>query len=106
MTKAALRARAGPTKVTPRRLKARVERQSKQFIASCMSLADTDKAAAIEELQLALSQISTQLVSLGMLATKNAAQALAEHRPLQVGKLKTLFMPTASQVIAQRARPS
>jgi predicted RNA-binding protein YlxR (DUF448 family) len=106
VTKAALRARAGPAKVTPRRLKARAERQSKQVMATFISLADTDKAVAIEEIQLLIGQLTTELLSLGMVATRKAEQALNEHRPLQIGKLKTLFMPTATQVIAQRARPS
>lgn len=104
-TKAILKSPAGAQRpLTARRWRVKAERESKALIASIMGLADTDKAAAVEEIQLVLGQLAEQLVSLGVVSTKDAAQATAEHRPLRVGK--TLFMPTASQVLQQTARPS
>lgn len=90
--------------VSVKRWKARAEGQSKALIATLMGLGDADKAAAVEEMQIILGQLGTQLVSMGVLATKDAAQALSEHRPLRVGK--TLFMPTQTQVLQQQARLS
>lgn len=105
VTKAALRVRAGPQRpLTARRWKIRAEAQSKALVATIMGLADADKAAAVEEIQLVLGQLTTQLVALGVVSTKDAIQSVGEHRPLRIGK--TLFVPTASQVIQQRARPS
>jgi len=96
-----------PNKVRPasiKRLKSRAESQSKALLATLMGLGDADKAAAVEEIQLTLGQLGTQLVSLGVVSTKDAAQAITEHRPLRIGK--TLFMPTDTQMIAQQSRPS
>lgn len=105
VTKAQLRSKAGsPRPATARRLKGMVERKSKALMSSLIGLGDTDKAAAIEEMQLLLGQLTTQLVSLGVIATKDAAQALAEHRPLRIGK--TLYMPTQTQIVRAQARPS
>lgn len=105
VTKAALRVRAGPVRpLTARRWKMRAEAQSKALVATIMGLADADKAAAVEEIQLVLGQLTTQLVSLGVVSTKDATQSAGERRPLRIGK--TLFVPTASQVLQQRARPS
>lgn len=105
VTKASLAKPAARVKaISVKRWKTRAETQSKALVATLMGLADTDKAAAVEEMQLVLGQLTTQLVSLGVLATKDAAQAITEHRPLKVGK--TLFMPTQTQVIAQQSRPS
>lgn len=84
----------------------RAETQSKQLVSTLMALADTDRDSAIQEMQLVLGQLTDQLVQMGVSATKDAALSLSEHRPLKIGKLKTLFMPTATQVISQRARPS
>lgn len=100
LAKPARRAQA----ISVKRWKTRAEAQSKAFIATLIGLGDADKAAAVEEIQLTLGQLASQLVALGVVSTKDAAQAAIEHRPLRVGK--TLFMPTASQVIAQQARPS
>lgn len=104
VTKAALRARSGPPRVSPKRLKASAERQGKQLMATLMGLADADRAGAIEEMQLILGQVANQLVQMGVKSTSDADESIAEHRPLKIGK--QLFMPTASQVIQQRARPS
>jgi hypothetical protein len=104
-TKRALK--SPPRKATPlsvKRWKAKAESQSKALVATLMGLADADKGAAVEEMQLVLGQLTTQLVAMGVVATKDAAQAFDEHRPLRIGK--TLFMPTDTQVVRQMARPS
>lgn len=104
-TKRSLLKRSGaPRALTPKRWHARAETQSKALVATLMGLADVDKAAAIEEIQLVLGQLATQLVSMGVVATKDAMQSVGEHRPLKIGK--TLFMPTQTQVIQQMAKPS
>jgi hypothetical protein len=104
-TKASLKVREGPTRPpSARRLKAKAEVQSKAVVATLMGLADTDKAAAVEEIQLLLGQLTTQLVALGVVSTTDSAAAIAEHRPLRIGRM--LFVPTASQVIQQRSKPS
>lgn len=90
--------------VSVKRWKTRAETQSKALVVTLMGLGDADKAAAVEEIQLAMGQLAAQLVSLGVVSTKDAAQAAIEHRPLRIGK--TLFMPTESQVIQQQGRPS
>lgn len=103
-SKASLDVQGKPRPQTPKRLKARAESRSKAFIAALMELADADKASAVEELQLAMGQMTTQMMALGLVVTKDAAQAVAEHRPLRIGK--TTFMPTETQVIRGMARPS
>lgn len=102
VTKGALRTREGPQRApSAKRLKGAAERDSKRLMATLMGLADTDKAAAVAEIQLIMGQLGDQLMSLGVVATKNAAQAVSKGTALRIGK--TLFMPTASQV---HARPS
>ena len=104
-TKRNLKSREGPPRpVSAKRWRARAESQSKALIATILGLADADKAAAVEEIQLVLGQLTTQLVSLGVISTKDALQSVGEHRPLRIGK--TLFVPTNSQVVRQQARPS
>lgn len=105
VTKGSLRSREGPTRaISARRWKVRAERQSKTLVTTLMGLADADKGAAIEEMQLILGQITTQLISLGVVATTDANKAVAEHRPYRSGK--TLFIPTDTQVVRQQAKPS
>ena len=87
-----------------KRWTARAESQSKALVATLIGLADADKAAAVAEMQLVLGQLNSQLMAMGVTATKDATQAIAEHRPLKIGK--TLFMPTETQVLRQQARPS
>jgi len=104
-TRNSLTVKAGPPRpASGRRLRARVEAQSKTLVASIIGLADTDKAAAIDEIQLVLGQLTGQLVAMGVVSTRESAQAIAEHRPLKIGK--TLFVPTETQVIRHRANPS
>lgn len=104
VTKASLAVRRTPKPPSGTKIKARAEAQSKTLVATLMELADADKAAAIEELQLLMGQVATQLVSLGVAATKDAAQAMSEHRPYRIGKM--LFAPTDTQLVRQQARPS
>lgn len=92
------------TPLSVKRWKARAETQSKALVATLIGLGDTDKAAAINEMQLVLGQLTTQLMAMGVVATKDSAQAIAEHRPLRIAK--TLFVPTETQVLRQQARPS
>lgn len=105
VTKAALRVREGPARPpTAKRLKAAAERESKRIVATLMELAETDRAAAVAEIQLIMGQLGDQLMALGVHATKSAAQAVAKGEALRIGK--TLFMPTQTQIIRQQARPS
>lgn len=105
VTKASLKVRAGPARpLTVRRWKIRAEAQSKALVATILGLADADKGAAVEEIQLVLGQLTSQLMAMGLVATKDALQSVGEHRPLRIGK--TLFVPTDTQVIRQQARPS
>lgn len=99
-----LKAAAPKRPLTPKRWHARAEAQSKALISTLMGLADADKGLAVEEIQLVMGQLSAQLVSMGLVATKDAMQSVGEHRPLRIGK--TLFMPTQTQVIRQMAKPS
>jgi hypothetical protein len=101
VTKGALRTRAGPAQPpSPERLKATAERESKRLVATLMGLADTDKQAAVAEIQLIMGQLADQLLSLGVVATKDAARAASKGIALRINK--TLFMPTNTQVLAAR----
>lgn len=94
--------------MSAKRLITRAEKQSKDLIGTLLLLADTDKEAGLKEFQTTMDILSSQLVQLGVAVTRDAAVAAAEHRPLQVGRgSKTVtFVPTASQVLRQQARPS
>lgn len=87
------------------RIKARVERESKAVVAGVMELATLDKAAAIQEIQLLLGQLTGQLEELGVTATKDAREATSEHRPLKVGR-QTFFPVTQTQVVRMQENPS
>lgn len=104
LTKSALAVTVVGTTASPRRLKGRVERASKAFVKSLLALSEADKDAAVAELDTLIGQMATQLAALGMPATRNPRKAAEDHVPLQVGK--QLFVPTASTVLRQRARPS
>lgn len=95
VTKGALAAREGPPRVpTPARLKSAAERQSKSLIATLMGLADADRSAAVEEMQLLMAQLTAQLESIGA-------------HPKRGTKVPPMvFNPTASQVLRSQARPS
>lgn len=101
VTKSSLRKREGPARPpSVKSLKGRAERESKRLVATLIGLADTDKQSAVAEIQLVMGQLADQLMALGVVATKDAAQAAARGTPLRVGKM--LFMPTSTQVLAGR----
>lgn len=104
VTKASLAVKRSPKPPSGQRLKARAETLSKGLMGALMALADTDRGAAIEEFQLVLGQLATQMSSMGLKPTQDSDVAIAEHRPFKVGK--ALFMPTDTQVLRQLARPS
>jgi hypothetical protein len=85
-----------PTRVekpmSVKRWKNRVLGQSKLLIEVLQGLSGIDKGAAVQEMQIILGLVTTQLVSLGVLATKDATQSVDEHRPLRIGQ--RLFVPT------------
>lgn len=78
--------------ISVKRLKARADTQSKSLLETLLGLSGADKAAGIDGIQLVISQLTSQMLSLGVVSTKNAVQATKEHRPLRVHK--SLFMPT------------
>lgn len=108
VTKGLLRARAGPT--TPRQrsvrvLRGQVERRSKALMSAILGLADSDKDAATEELQLLIGQLTEQLQGL--------APELVHRRPGRPAKSTDLhgqtmvtrgFNPSATTVQRAQAR--
>jgi hypothetical protein len=105
VTKAALAVKAAtPKPQSVKRIKARVERESKALVSSLMALADSDKGAAVAELNLLMNQVTAQLLALAGPPVADAAQAAREHKPLRIKK--TVFMPTETQVLAQIEKPS
>jgi len=95
-------------KVSPKRLIKAAQKQTQILVATLLQLAETDKAGAAVEYQNVMGMLSDQMVKLGVAATRDAAVAIAEHRPLTVGRGKnaTVFIPTATHVLRQQARPS
>lgn len=105
LTKAALAVKTTPRAASARQLRGRVERRSKAVMAAILALEDTDKAAAMAELNTLMGQLASRLISLeGGSATTDPKIAAAEHRPLRVGT--TVFTPTETQILRQQARPS
>lgn len=102
VTKAQLAVRAGPRKTrqpNAKRLKAAAERQSKGLIKTLLTLAETDKEAALAELNILMGVIGDQILSMGVHATRDAAEAARTQRPLRIKG--TMFMPTQTQVQVQ-----
>jgi hypothetical protein len=93
VTKAAL---AVPRKARPMnatRLMKRLEKRSKALMADVLALVETDKDAAVHELETLTGQFAAQLEHLGIHATR-----------MRGGKM---FIPlTATQTIRQQASPS
>jgi hypothetical protein len=89
---------------SPRRLKGKVERISKSFMAALLELSESDKTAAAAELDVLIGQMAAQLATLGRPAVRDAQQAAEEHRPFRSGS--TLFVPTQTAVLRQQERPS
>lgn len=94
-----------PTKPpTAKRLKSRLERLSKTFVTAMLELGETDKAAAVTELDTLIGIMASQLATLGVHPARDIERAVAEHKPFKSGA--TLFIPTQSTVLRQQARPS
>lgn len=106
-TKRSLQVERAVRPPTPARMRRRVEARSKAFITSLIELSETDKAAAIEEMQLAVGQITHQLMELGIATPVRDLRRAAEMGvPLRSAGGK-LFVPvTETQVLRQQARPS
>jgi|GEM_PF-3016575 len=95
-----------PRAPSAKRLKAAAERQSKDLVKTLLLLSEVNKEAAAYELQMVMGQLVDEMVRLGVAATKDAAKAIAEHRPLQIKGSDTLFIPSSSAVLRQMAQPS
>jgi hypothetical protein len=91
---------------SPARVRKRLESSSKVTMAAVIQLAEVDKAAAVEEINLLMGQLAGQLAELGAMPTKDLKTAVAEHRPLRM-RGGSVFVPvTQTQVIRQLERPS
>lgn len=105
LTKSALRTERAVRPKQAGRLRRSVEARSKAFMVSVLELAEADKPAALNELELLIGQLTTQMVTLGGTAVTSAARATAEHRPLKMGG--RMFIPvTETQVLRQLRQPS
>lgn len=102
VTKGNIMVKREPVAPTPRRLARKVERGVTELIDVVTTLAAQDKAAAVSQLEHALSLITNSLAALGTSATRDPAKALAEHIPL---KIKTgMFIPVHGNGGVQRAQ--
>ena len=95
VNKRLLRAKA-PIVVDPGKVLKRAVRESGKLVQTFALLAESDKGAAIEQMQSVLSELTSQLVGLGGgRATRDPTVASAESRPLKVGRLH--FLPISSE---------
>lgn len=90
--------------LSPKRLAAKAVKQSKELVTTLLALSDVDKEVALREIQTTIGILSDQYVKLGAHATRDSAIAVAEQRPLKIKG--TVFVPTATQIMRQQARPS
>lgn len=105
VTKAALAVKRTARRVpSAQSLKTKVERVSKDLVGTLMVLADTNRVAAVEEMQLVMGQLANQLAEMGAAPTRDVEQAVKEHMPFRMKS--TIFVPTSTQVIRQQVRPS
>lgn len=108
VTKTALAVQHGQRRrraASPKVLATRAEKQSKQLITTLLELSEVNKEMGAKELQTIVDILSDQLVKLSVGGvTRDAAQAIAEHRPLRIKS--TVFVPTATMVQRQTANPS
>lgn len=104
VTKSALTVVLAPSVPSARRLKTRVERASKAFITSLLALGESDQEGARAELDTLLGVMANQLAALGAKPARDLQHAVEEHRPFRSGS--TLFVPTATTILRQRASPS
>lgn len=94
-TKASLAVERAAAVLTPRKLTRKIERGVTELITSVNALATQDKAAAVRELEQALSVITHSLAALGTSATRDPAKALAERIPLRTRH--GVFVPVQEQ---------
>lgn len=104
VSKSSLAVQVGPRPLSPRRLKNRVERASKAFVTALLGLSEADKGAAVAELDTLIGIMANQLAALGVPMASNAKQAAETHRPFRQGA--TVFIPTETTILRQRAQPS
>lgn len=106
LIRAAILVTPKPRAASPGRLRARVERSSKDLVASLLELAQNDKAAAVAELELLMGQLAGQMVELGGKPLTDARKAAEQHVPWRAKGSSVMFVPTQTQVIRQQERPS
>ena len=73
------------SKTTTKTWKLRAQSQTKLLLTTLIALGKLDKASAADEVQIALSALSVQLIEMGFVVTRNPAIAFKEHRPYMVG---------------------
>jgi hypothetical protein len=84
------------------RMRKRVETRSIAFVGALLELAETDKAAAREELETLMGQLAHQLIELGGAAVREAPRPGASPE-----EMHRVFVPvTETQLLRQQARPS
>jgi len=69
-----------------------------RLVARAEELAKSDKAAALNAVELAMSQITSLLLSLGAAPTRDPQKAMEEHRPFKSGA--GVFWPSVTTVAA------
>lgn len=106
VVKAALAVPRTVKPVSPKRLRSKVEKLSKAFMAQAIALAEVDAVAAVGELEMLMGQLADQVAAITQVRpVKDIRQAVAGHKPYRHGD--TTFIPlTATQVVRQSARPS
>jgi hypothetical protein len=102
LTKAMLAVKTKARPPQPARIKSRMERDSQAILSAAKELAALDRDGAIASIQVIMGQLASQLRGLGVEATKDPREAVAEHLPLRVGK--NVFFPT--DMLHQMERPS
>lgn len=95
VTRDKLEVKREPRAASAARVKARAERESATLVATLTALIELDKDAALEGIQAAIGQLSDKLIAMGVVSTRDAAEAARDHIPLKVGR--TLFVPTEVQ---------
>lgn len=106
VVKAAL---AVPRTIKPasaKRLRGRMEKQSKALVALAIALAEVDAVTAVGELELLMGQFADQVAAITHVRPVTDLKAAAKaHKPVRYGG--TTFVPlTQTQVIRQQDRPS
>lgn len=95
VTKASLRVGggAGRPQAAPAR---RVEQLAGRLATNAEELAKTDKAAAIEAVEGAMTRLASLLITLGVQSTTNPQKAVDEHRPFKAGS--NVFWPSTAAI--------